>query len=55
VETVIAARGTIDDAIMPHAARLRMADKFTQSAQKNGPRAGHAAQQARRDARAEAR
>jgi acetyl-CoA carboxylase carboxyltransferase component len=27
-----AERGTIDDVIMPHATRKRLADKFTQSA-----------------------
>lgn len=29
---VAAERGTIDDVIMPHATRKRIADKFTQSA-----------------------
>ncbi len=34
-----AERGTIDDVIMPHVTRLRIADKFTQSAQRKMARA----------------
>jgi acetyl-CoA carboxylase carboxyltransferase component len=30
--SIAAARGTIDDIVMPHATRKRLADKFTQSA-----------------------
>ena len=50
-----AERGTIDDVIMPHAKRLRIADKFTQSAQRKIARARHAEEQACRDAGQEAR
>jgi propionyl-CoA carboxylase beta subunit len=37
--SVAAERATIDDVIMPHATRLRIADKFTQSAQRKMARA----------------